>query len=53
MQLYRSDRPEDGTAKTFPIFTAIIAVDKGVVTVRALSFIRDLCFDGRGGVLYS
>ena len=33
-QLYRSHNLEEGIGKTFPVFTAIITVDKGVVTVR-------------------
>lgn len=34
-QLYRSESLEDGIGKTFPVFTAIITVNKGVVTVGA------------------
>jgi hypothetical protein len=33
-QLYRAQAPDEVQGKTFPIFTAIITVDKGVVTVR-------------------
>ena len=37
--MYRAESLEDGIGKTFPVFTAIITVDKGVVTVIR----RDVC----------
>ncbi len=43
-QLYRAQAPDEVQGRTFPVFTAIITVDKGVVTVRVcVSVSLSLC----------